>query len=408
MEIALGVVAALLLAAALWLWRERDRARAERDLARARLADAEKNEVKLKDAFSALAQDALKPAVENLARLSGESLRANQAEASKDFERRKVEVEKLVQPLGQALAETRKQLESLGGGQSQLQGRLVAMAQQSEALRAETGKLVQALRRPNVRGRYGEVQLRRVIELAGMREWCDFSEQASLGEGDELRLRPDVLVKLPNGRLVAIDAKVNIDAYVDAIQSEDEAQRAQSLARFGKAVADQAVALGKKDYWARLGLSPEFVVMFVPGDQFVDAALEQRPDLIDLAAASHVVIASPSTLIGLLRAIHVGWREQRLYESAEELFKLGKELLERAGVAMGHAGRVGERLGQAVKAYNEFTGSVDSRLMPTLRKFEEARALSPDQRIDDLRQIELAPRLPAALPATAPAADESV
>jgi DNA recombination protein RmuC len=402
MEIALGVLAAALFGASLWLWRARDQARAERDLAQARLADAERNEVRLKDSFSALAQDALKPAVENLTRLSGESLRANQAEAAKDFERRKAEVEKLVQPLGQALVETRKQLESLGGGQSQLQGRLQTMAQQSEALRAETSKLAQALSRPNVRGRYGEVQLRRVIELAGMREWCDFSEQATLTSDDERRQRPDVLVKLPNGRLVAVDAKVNIEAYVDAIQATDEVQRAQCLARFGKAVVEQAVALGKKDYWARLGLNPEFVVMFVPGDQFVDAALAERPELIELAASSNVVIASPSTLIGLLRAIHVGWREQRLYQSAAELFQLGKELLERSRIALDHANRVGERLGQAVKAYNEFTGSVDSRLMPTLRKFEDVGAVGAEQRIEDLRPVEIAPRQPTALPEPAP------
>ncbi len=258
-------------------------------------------------------------------------------------------------------------------------------------LRDKTGDLVKALRKPQVRGQYGEIQLQRVAELAGMTSYCDFSTQASSRDSEGRLLRPDMVVKLPNGRAIAVDAKTNIEAYLDAIESDDEESRTANLDRFARHVREQAKALAGKNYWSQVDGGFDFVVMFIPGDQFIDAALEREERLLDLAAQDGVILASPSTLIGLLRAVAVGWREKSLSESAAELFELGKELHERAAVALGHASGVGKALETAQRKYNDFVGSVDSRLMPTLKKFEEKGAGSTKQ-LDSLSQIDGSPR----------------
>jgi DNA recombination protein RmuC len=256
----------------------------------------------------------------------------------------------------------------------------------NQELRAETGRLTQALRKPNVRGRYGEVQLERVIELSGMRRWCDFTTQENLRDGDKKLQKPDVVVRLPNGRVVAIDAKTCFDAYLDALDEQDDVRREALLERYASNVAEQVAKLGRKEYWAQLD-ALEMVIMFVPGDQLVDAALERRPDLVEVAAAQNVVLASPSTLIGLLRAVHVGWRERELSDNAEELFRLGRELHERAAITLEHASRVGDALDAAKRRYNEFVGSVDTRLVPTLRKFADKGARS-SRTLPELRPID--------------------
>ncbi len=227
-----------------------------------------------------------------------------------------------------------------------------------------------------MRGRYGEIQLQRVVELAGMKSYCDFSAQASVRGADGGLKRPDLVVRLPNDRVVAIDAKTSFDSYMAALDAPAAEERERHLDRYAMHVVEQVKRLADKRYWSDFDESPEFVVLFIPGDQLVDAALERRPDLIELAAQKNVVLASPATLIGLLRAVHIGWREKNLSESAEELFQLGKELHERAGVVLEKATRVGESLETARKSYNQFVGSVQGRLLPTLRKFEERDARS--------------------------------
>jgi len=308
--------------------------------------------------------------------LAGAALEKTEARlnerATKELEERRAAVERLVKPIGETLDKTQERLLKLG---EQVEGSRSA----SESLRIETGRLARALSRPEVRGRYGEIQLRRVAELAGMTSYCDFTEQASARDADGSLVRPDMIVTLPNDRVIAVDAKCNIDAYVSAASADDEDQREALLEKFAGHVADQARKLADKRYWSSFKGAAEFVVMFVPGDQFIDAALSRKPDLLDRAAQDGVILASPSTLIGLLRAVAVGWREHTLAEEARELLALGTELHERAAVAFGHAASVGKAINQAVERYNSLVGSIDSRMMPALRKFEEAGVKSGKQ-----------------------------
>lgn len=325
------------------------------------------------DRFNAAASEALDRTNKRFLELADQNFAKRHQEAGEMLG-------KLVAPIGETLKKTDEQIKELERRRSEAYVRLSeqveALKLGSQGLVEETSKLVTALRKPQVRGQYGEIQLERVAELAGMTNYCDFTTQSSVRDSDGNLLRPDMVVKLPNGREIVIDAKTNIEAYLDALQAKHPDEAEQHLKRFARHMLEQARSLGSKKYWKDYSGSPEFTVMFVPGDQFVDAALEREPKLLEMAAESNILLASPSTLIGLLRAVAIGWREKQLSDSASELFKLGKELHERTAVALGHAGSVGDSLDRAVKAYNRFVGSVDSRLMPTLRKFEEAGAHS--------------------------------
>src|SRR6185503_18331786 len=229
-----------------------------------------------------------------------------------------------------------------------------------------------------------------------MKNYCDFTSQASRRDEEGKLSRPDLIVRLPNGRVVAIDAKMNVDAYLDALDAKTPEEAEEHLERYAENVMLQAQKLARKAYWTSFDASPEFVVMFIPGDQLVDAALERRPELIEYAAERNVVIASPSTLIGLLRAVHVGWREKNLSDSAAELFELGRELHHRAAIVLEHAAIVGESIERARKSYNDFVGSIHSRLVPTLRRFEERDARSAKD-LPALRPIEGETRCPEPL-----------
>lgn len=328
------------------------------------------------DRFNATAAEALDRTNKRFLELADQNFTKRHQEASEMLG-------KLVSPIGETLKKTDEQIKELERRRSEAYVRLSeqveALKLGSQGLVEETSKLVSALRKPQVRGQYGEIQLERVAELAGMTNYCDFTTQSSVRDTDGNLLRPDMVVSLPNGREIVIDAKTNIEAYLDALQAKHPDEAEQHLKRFARHMLEQAKSLGSKKYWKDYKGSPEFTVMFVPGDQFVDAALEREPRLLELAAESNILLASPSTLIGLLRAVAVGWREKQLSDSAEELFKLGKELHDRTAVALGHASKLGESLDRAVRTYNQFVGSVDSRLMPTLRRFEEAGARSEKQ-----------------------------
>jgi len=382
-----------LAAAALWLLRERYRLAAEKRVLEARGGDLEQQ----RTTFQALAGEALRHSNEEFMRLAQTAFAVQRGEAVAELERRRAAVDALVTPVAKALEKTHQALEQVGRDQAGVRGEMLRMSQAHQELRGETSKLVQALRKPNVRGRYGEVQLERVVELAGMRSYCDFSTQESVRDEEGRLARPDLVVRLPNARVVAVDAKVNVDAYLDALDAKTPEEAEKHLVRYAENVMLQAQKLARKEYWAHFEASPEFVVMFMPGDQLVDAALQRRPDLIDYAAEKNVVIASPSTLIGLLRAVAVGWREKNLSDSARELFDLGRELHQRAAIALDHAATVGEALERARKAYNDFAGSVDARLMPTLRRFEERGARSAKD-LPTLQRIEGEVRRPEPLP----------
>lgn len=334
----------------------------------------------LGDQFEALSSKTLDASAKRFLELAKQTFEASRQENAAELDKRREAVERLVKPIGETLEKTRIKIEEIESKRVEAFGRLheqvMSMTGANAELREETARLTKALSRPEIRGQYGEIQLRRVAELAGMTRYCDFTEQASTRDEAGALLRPDMIVTLPNDRVIAVDAKTNTYAYIEAVNARDDEERERQLDRFARHVAEQAKKLGDKKYWAQWEGSPEFVVMFVPGDHFIDAALSRRPDLLETAAEQRVIMASPSTLIGLLRAVAVGWREHALTEQAAELFTLGRELHDRAAVALGHASKLGDSIEQAVKRYNSLVGSLEGRLMPTLRKFEDAGAKS--------------------------------
>lgn len=342
--------------------RHREHLRVVEDRERQLREHFERRDAEMREHFKALAADALKGSSESFLKLAAETMRAEHERGAAELEKRRAAVDELVKPIAETLKETRTRLDGL--------------AATSGELKDETVRLARALSKPEVRGAYGEIQLRRVAELAGMRAYCDFDEQASQRDDQGRLLRPDMIVRLPNDRMIVVDAKANLQAFLEAAGAKTPEEAELCFDRFARHVDEQVTALSKKQYWAEFDGSPEFVVMFVPGDQYVDAALSRRADLIERAAQQNVILASPSTLIGLLRAVAVGWREKRLDEQAKELFELGKQLHERAVAAMTHVVSLGKAIQQAAQRYNDMAGSLESRLMPTLRRFEESGARS--------------------------------
>lgn len=344
-----------------------------------------RNEQRLRETFENLASRTLDSASEKLVTQAKAYFEERAKDAAQHDQSRQQQFAQLVDPIREKLAQTQERLVTLDE-------RIQQAGASSQSLRDETARLTRALSRPEIRGQYGEIQLRRVAELAGMTSYCDFDEQSSTRDADGQLLRPDMLVKLPNDRVIAVDAKTNTYAYIEAVNAQTDEERELHLSRFARHVSEQAKKLSDKKYWAAYEGSPEFVVMFVPGDHFIDAALQRQPELIDVAAQHNVILASPSTLIGLLRAVAVGWREHRLADEAKALFQLGKELHDRASVAFDHASKLGDSLRQAVERYNKFAGSIDRRMMPTLRKFEEAGAKSAKS-LPELKPVDQTPAL---------------
>ena len=371
------------LAASAWLLRDRYRLIAERELARARLQDEDRS----RTSFQALAAEALRNSNAEFLNLAKETLSARQSEAQAEMDQRRSALDGLIAPIKDAIKRTHLELKEVGKEHAGLRQQVKQMTRSNRELRSETGKLTQALRKPNVRGRYGEIQLERVVELAGMRSYCDFRVQENLRDPEGRLQKPDLVVRLPNERVLAVDAKTSIDGYLDALDAETPEEAEALLDRYAENVLVQVQRLAKRQYWSQFDASPEFVVMFVPGDQLIDAALERRPNLLELAAEENVILASPSTLIGLLRAVHVGWREKNLTDSAEELFELGRELHKRAATVLERASKVGQAIDSARRNYNEFVGSVQGRLLPALRKFEERDARSSKE-LEELTPVE--------------------
>jgi DNA recombination protein RmuC len=251
----------------------------------------------------------------------------------------------------------------------------------------QTGNLVTALRRPQTRGQWGEIQLRNVCEMAGMLSHCDFSEQTSVTTEDG-RLRPDVIVSLPGGKSVVVDAKVPLEAYLDAYEAEDEDKRRAHLDAHARQMRDHITKLSGKAYWSQLDQTPEFVVMFVPSEAIFSAALEVNPGLIEAGVKDSVLLATPTTLIALLRAVHYGWRQETVAESARAISKLGRDLYERIGVLGDHFAKLGRQLDGSVRAYNATVASFETRVLPAARKFPEHGAGVEGEELEELTQIE--------------------
>ena len=365
----------------------------EQNNAKEKLALLEDAQKKLADAFNALAAKALSSNNESFLKLAQENLSAFQKSAQGELESRKQAVDSLVKPLKESLEKVDQKIQELEvkreGAYSSITTQIAGLMQTQQKLQSETGNLVKALRAPQVRGRWGEVQLRRLIELAGMLEYCDFDEQRSV-DTDNGRLRPDVIIHLPNNRIVIIDSKVPDQDYNVAMDAQDEHVRAATLKEHARKVRDHFSKLGSKGYWKQFENSAEFVVMFLPMESFFMAALEHDPELISDAVSQGVIIATPTTLLALLKAVYYGWRHEKLTQSAREIKELGEDLHERVGVFVRYFDKIGSGLKTAEQAYNNAVGALDSRVLVTTRKIKELAAIpGPEILTPELTEIEI-------------------
>jgi DNA recombination protein RmuC len=343
--------------------------------------------------------------------LAAEALRKNNESflelASAKLGQKEQAVEHLVAPLKESLQKVDGKLQALEvarqGAYSTLAEQVRQLTETQKELRSETGNLVSALRdRPNVRGRWGEIQLRRVVEMAGMIEHCDFEVQHHLAT-DDGRIRPDLVVKLPGGKQVVVDAKVAGQAYIESLQAADDDARLTSLREHARQVRDHVSKLSAKSYWSQFDQTPEFVVLFLPGETFLSAALEQDPGLIEDGVNQQVIIATPTTLIALLRAVAYGWRQETIAESARAISELGRELYNRLATLTEHFAKVGRGLETAVRSYNETVGSLETRVLPSARKFRE-HGVAPAAELAPVNVVERGIR-PVSAPELPPAAD---
>ncbi len=348
----------------------------------------------LQNAFKALAADALKSNNLSFLQIAQETLKRFQSEAKGDLDARQKAVEDLVAPVRDSLNKVDAQIQQMEVARGQAYGDLKAQVQSlittQKALQSETGNLVRALRTPNVRGRWGEIQLRRVVEIAGMLPYCDFAEQETIFS-ETGRLRPDLIVKLPGGKHVVVDAKTPLQAFLDAFETSDEETRRACLSAHARQVRDHINTLSGKKYWEQFDSTPEFVVMFLPGETFFSAALEQDTALIEHGVLNKVIPASPTTLIALLKAINYGWNQEKLARNAQEISALGKELHERLRRLANHISSVGTNLDRAVESYNQAVGSLENRVLVSARKFAELGA-SVAEDIPELEPIETTAR----------------
>lgn len=350
-------------------------------------------ETQLADAFNALSAQALARNNQAFLDLATQNLALFQETAKGDLAARQQAVAGLVKPLSEELAKLAGQTQALEKARAESYGQLSEQVKNlfgaQQELKQETGRLVSALRRPEVRGRWGEVQLKRVVEMAGMLEHCDFYQQESSADGR----RPDMLVRLPGGKTLVLDSKTPVAAYLEAVEAEHEDARGRALARFVQHVRTHIQQLAGKSYWDQFEQSPEFVVMFLPGEAFFSAALQQDPELIEYASAQKVILATPTTLLALLKAVYYGWRQEALAENARQVSQLGALLYERLSKLGEHWNSVGKNLGQAVKAYNDATGSLETRVLVTARKFEELQVAPEGKSLAECVTLDQATRV---------------
>jgi DNA recombination protein RmuC len=386
-------------AVALALWPRLVRVRAdlhhERAQAEERLGAVRDAQEQLSASFKALSAEALHASMAQLTELARAQLKTTQAEAKGDLDKRQHAVEQLVAPLKEQLGRVDQQLLKLDQERRESRGRLEAqlrtLTQTGERLRTETGALVTALRKPNARGQWGQMQLRNVVELAGMVRYCDFVEQSSLGPAGSV-LRPDLVVRMPGGKHVVVDAKAPLQGVLDAYEARDEEEREQHLQAHARLLRKHVKSLAEKGYWDQLDSAPDFVVMFLPGEHLYGTALEADPGLLEDAMGQRVLIATPTTLLALLRAVAYGWQQERVAESAQAISELGRELHSRLVRLSSLLAGLGAKLNSAVRAYNETVGSYEARVLPAARRFSDHGAVASDREIPELEQVTVTAR----------------
>ncbi|CAF0700408.1 DNA recombination protein RmuC [Candidatus Methylacidithermus pantelleriae] len=349
---------------------------------------------RLVDTFKALSADALQRNNQAFLELARQSLQTLLTEAKGELGQKEQALQALVRPLSEALERYETELKAIEESRQKAYGSLEEQLRRllsvSDELRRETNQLVSAFRSPQVRGRWGELTLRRAAELAGMSAHCDYIEQPSLG-GPGNRLRPDMVISLPSGREVVVDAKLPLDAYLDSLSKTSEEARAEALSRHARQLRDHIRALSEKGYWQTLANSPEFVVLFVPNDAVLSAALEVEPDLVETAIAQKVVLATPATFIALLRAIAYGWKQEELTRNAQKIAELGRQLYDRLKTFVEHFGDLGRSLERAVESFNRAVGSLETRVLPSARRFQELGVIG-DEPISELNPVTASPR----------------
>jgi DNA recombination protein RmuC len=351
---------------------------------------------RLRAGFDSVAGNALRGNSETFLQLARQVLGQQQELAVRNLTEREKAVETMLAPVREALNRTHEQIariekeraETFGALRSSIES--VALGQQ--ALQRETRNLVTALRRPEVRGQWGEMTLRRLAELAGMVEHCDFLEQVHV-PGEDGALRPDMIVNMPDGRQLIVDVKTPLDAYLSAVEATTDDDRALAFKRHAQAVVERVRQLSSKAYWSQFEHSPDFVVLFIPGDQFLTAAMSEIPTLLEDAIRQHVIIATPSSFVALLKAVAYGWRQNALAENAARIQELAEELYKRLAKFGEHLGRIGKSLGQSVDAYNSAVGSLERQVLPGARKFTEL-GLRPEREIEEIPPIEKLARVP--------------
>ena len=354
-----------------------------------RAAALKQAEERLSASFAKLANDSLTHSSESFLRLAKESLGKHQEQAKAGLLQREKAVEELVKPIQEALQQTQKQFgeiekarrESFGNITTQLE----MMAKGQDALQTHTRNLVTALRRPEVRGQWGELTLKRIAELAGMVEHCDFIQQAHKAT-DEGAIRPDMIIRLPDRGEIVVDVKTPLDAYLQAVEAPDDETRKLALQRHARNVAERIRELASKAYWSQFDASPEFAILFIPGDQFLAAALNENPNLLEEALRQKIILATPTSLVALLKAIAYGWRQLALAENAEEIRQLAHDLHGRLATFTGHLARLGKQLEGSVKSYNSAVGSLERSVLPGARKFVELGVLTKKP-IEELEEV---------------------
>ena len=362
----------------------------ERRAARERSENFRKVTEELSEKFKALSRDALRDNNQSFLVLARTTLERFQETAKGDLESRQKAIDQLVKPLKESLEKVDGKIGEIekarAGAYAELREQVKALVNTQGQLQAETGNLVKALRTPHIRGRWGEIQLRRVVELAGMLEYCDFCEQESFSTEDG-RIRPDLIVRLPGNRTIVVDAKVPFDAFYESVSTTDDDVRGAKLKEHARLVRMHISLLSRKSYWESLEPTPEFVLLFLPGETFYSAALENDPKLIEDGVAQRVIIATPTTLIALLKAVSYGWRQEQMATNAQEVSKLAKELYDRLRKFTNHFANIGKGLGRAIEAYNQGVGSLEARVLFTANKFKELGAI-PGNEIETPESID--------------------